>query len=229
MTGINGIRRESQRAKPHGAGPEHQVPEGWYLMSTEMVERMLERRRAGSVDVVPPDALHLTIEEALAYRDGGNFPDEHGRTLRLLLLARDRDEVRNLSTKRLQFEPDYHEAPAWRREGSKPVTVVPLREEIEPAGDGPWWEEPELAAMESEWQTDGMIDGLQIPSDLRGLVYKTILSLRAARRDVTVETVCDSLARWLLPAQAAEIRSALERANDSLRESPPSTTHRADT
>jgi hypothetical protein len=229
MTGGCGRGPENEVDKRHAVRSQQQAPEGWYLMSTEMVERLLELRRAGSVHVVPPDALHLTIQEALAYRDAGNLPDEHGRTLRLLLPARDRDEVRNLSTKRLHFEPDYHEAPAWRREGSKPVTVVPLREEVEPSGGGPWWEEPELAAMESEWNSGGMIDGLQIPADLRGFVYKTILSLRAARRDVTVQTVSDSLERWLLPAQAAEIRSALERANESLQQPPGQTIDRAET
>jgi hypothetical protein len=227
MTGADRTGQDNESSERHGGGREQHVPEGWYLMATEMVERLLELRRAGSVDAMPPDALHLTIEEALAYRDAGNLPDDHGRTLRLLLLARDRNEVRNLSSKRLHFEPDYHEAPAWRREGSKPVTVVPLREEMESSGGGPWWEEPELAAMESEWNYGGMIDGLQIPADLRGFVYKTILSLRAARRDVTVQTVSDSLARWLLPEQAAEIRSALERANESLQQPPGQTIDRA--
>jgi hypothetical protein len=209
---------ESEGGKWHGRGPEHQLAEGWYLMSPEMIERLLERRRVGSVDVLPSDAVHLTIEEALAYRDAGNVPDELGRTLRLLLLARDRDEVRNLSTKRLRFEPDYHGAPDWRREDSKPVTVVPLREEMEPSSGGPWWEEADLAALESEWRTDGSIDGLRIPADLRGFVYKTILSLRAARRDVTVQTVSNSLARWLSPAEAARIRFALEQANPSFQQ-----------
>jgi hypothetical protein len=199
-----------------GAGTHEQVTEGWYLMSTEMVERLVELRRARYLDVLPPGALHLTIEEALAYRDAGNIPDQQGRTLRLLLLARDRDEVRNLSTKRLHFEPDYHDAPMWRREGSRPVTVVPLREEMEPAIDDAWWNEPQLAAMESEWRESGSVEGLPIPADYRGFVYKTILSLRAAGRDVTVQTIANSLARWLLPAEAAEIRSALERADPSL-------------
>jgi hypothetical protein len=203
----------SENGPGQHAGLEEQVVEGWYLMSTEMVERFVARRRARSVDVLPSDALRLTVEEALAYRDAGNVPDERGRSLRLLLQARDRDEVRNLSTKRMHFEPDYHSAPAWRRAGSKPVTIVPLRDEMEPFSGGAWWEEPDLAAMETEWQKHGAIDGLQIPADLRGLLYKTILSLRAARRDVTAQTVADSLARWLLPEEAAEIRSALERAN----------------
>ncbi|MEA2509657.1 MAG: hypothetical protein QOG21_1739 [Actinomycetota bacterium] len=215
MTSADGTERAARGNDQHGAGTEEEVAEGWYLMSTDMVEQLLIRRRGRSADVLPTDALHLTIEEALTYRDAGNVPDERGRTLRLLLLARDRDEVRDLPTKRARFEPDYHEAPAWRREGSKPVTVVPLREEMEPYEGAAWWEEPDLAALESQWRASGAIDGVRIPGDLRGFVYKTILSLRAAGRDVNVQTIADSLTRWLLPGEAAELRSALERANGS--------------
>lgn len=200
---------------PAGKDTREEVTEGWYLMSTSTLEQLLSRLRARSSDVLPPGALHLTLEEALAYRDAGNLPDQEGRTLRLLLHARDREEVRRLSEKRLHFEPDYHEAPRWRREGSKPVTVVPLRGDVAPAKDAAWWEEPDLASMEAEWTASGAVDGLRIPEEYRGFVYKTILSLRAAGRDVTVQTVVDSVSRWLLPAETAEIRSALERANRS--------------
>jgi hypothetical protein len=215
MTGTNRADRAANGGNGHERGAEELVAEGWYLMSTEMLERLLSRLRARSPDVLPSGAVRLTTEEALAFRDAGNLPDERGRTLRLLLLARDRDEVRDLPNKRSRFEPDYHEAPGWRKEGSKPVTMVPLRDEREPSDGVPWWEEPDLAALESEWRAGGEVGGVQIPADYRGFVYKTILSLRAAGRDVTVQTIADSLARWLLPPEAAEIRSALERANTS--------------
>jgi hypothetical protein len=155
------------------------------------------------------------VAEALAYRNAGNVPDEHDRSLRLLLFARDRHELRNLSAKRARFEPDFHEAPTWRREGSRPVNVVPLRTDVEAADDHAWWDDPELAALESEWAGSGAIEGLRIPEAYRGFVYKTILSLRAGGRAVTVESVADSVARWLAPEEAAEIRSALQRANAS--------------
>jgi hypothetical protein len=188
------------------------VAEGWYLMSTRELERMVLWLRSASTEPAP-EPTRLTIEEALAYRDAGNLPDQHGRTLRLLLHARDRQEVRDLSLRRLLFEPDYHDAPTWRRQGSKPINVVPLWSDHETSEEHPWWEEPDLAALESEWLTTGGIDGLRIPAAYRGFVYKTILSLRAAGRPVSIDSVADSLARWLAPEEVAEIRSALESAN----------------
>jgi hypothetical protein len=188
------------------------VAEGWYLMSTLELERILLWLRSPSNEPAP-EPTRLTIEEALAYRDAGNLPDEHGRTLRLFLLARDRQEVRDLSLRRLDFEPDYHDAPTWRRQGSKPINVVPLPSDSKAPEGRPWWEEPDLAALESEWLTTGGIDGLRIPAAYRGFVYKTILSLRAAGRPVSIDSVADSLARWLAPEEVAEIRSALESAN----------------
>jgi hypothetical protein len=184
-------------------------------MSTEEIERLLRWWRTPTADPDAFPAARLTIEEALAYRDAGNVPDEHGRTLRLLLLARDRDEVRDLSIKRARYEPDYHDAPGWRREGSKPVNVVPLGSERGPSEERPWWEEPELAALESEWAATGAVGGLRIPEAYRGFVYKTILSLRAAGRPVDVQSIADSVARWMAPEEVAEIRSALESANRS--------------
>lgn len=189
--------------------------EGWYLMSTEELERMLRWWRTPAGDPDPVPAVRLTIEEALAYRDAGNVPDEHGRTLRLLLLARDRDEVRELAIKRARYEPDYHDAPAWRREGSKPVNVVPLGSTRGSSEERPWWKEPELAALESEWAATGAVEGVRIPEAYRGFVYKTILSLRAAGRPVGVQSIADSVARWMAPEEVAEIRSALESANRS--------------
>jgi hypothetical protein len=189
--------------------------EGWYLMSTEELERMLRWWRTPAAGPDPLPAVRLTIEEALAHRDSGNVPDEHGRTLRLLLLARDRDEVRNLAIKRARYEPDYLDAPVWRREGSKLVNVVPLGGNRGSSQERPWWEEPELAALESEWAATGAIEGLHIPEAYRGFVYKTILSLRAAGRPVDVQSIADSVARWMAPEEVAEIRSALESANRS--------------
>jgi hypothetical protein len=52
-----------------------------------------------------------------------------------------------------------------------------------------------------------------IPGAYRGFVYKTVVSLRSAGRDVTVDSVADSVARWLEPARVAELRAALEDAN----------------
>jgi hypothetical protein len=211
VTSPNSGRRE-------GAGTERGTPglaEGWYLLSTQELERILRWWRDSPSEECPLAAEQLTVEDALAYRDGGNVPDERDRSLRLLLFARDRNELLNLSSKRARFEPDFHDAPSWRREGSRPVNVVPLRRDVEAADARPWWDDPELAAMESEWAGTGAIEGLCIPETYRGFVYKTILSLRAGGRAVTVESVADSVARWLAPEEAAEIRAALQRANAS--------------
>jgi hypothetical protein len=192
------------------AGQE--LSEGWYLMNTGDLERELRRRRGESSERGEA-VVRLTVGEALAYRDAGNLPDEHGRTLRLVLLARNRAEVRGLPHRRALYEPDYQAAPTWRREGSRPINVVPLGETTEPSADLPWWEEPELAALESEWLATGAIRGLRIPEAYRGFLYKTILTLRADNQEVTVAALADSLARWLIPRVAAEVRSALEAAN----------------
>jgi hypothetical protein len=189
------------------------LAEGWYLMSTEDLERELIRRRSPEVQTGTSRAVRLTVPEALAYRDDGNLPDGYGRTLRLLLRASTPDEVKQLSTRRLLFEPDYLEGPSWRKEGSKPVNVVPLIGETSASEHGPWWEEPDLAALESEWCATGAVDGVRVPADYRGFVYKTILALRGSGRAVTVDRIIGSLTRWLGPREIAEIRSALEREN----------------
>ena len=189
-----------------------QLREGWYLMSLGELERELRRFREQEMHD-DPSAVPLSIPEAIAYRNAGNLPDEQGRSLRLVLYARDPEEVRNLPQKRARFEPDYQEAPNWRRPGSKPVNVVPLRARFPASRERAWWEEPDLAALESEWVASGAIDGLRIPAPYRGFLYKTILALRAEGGEVTVDSVGDSLARWLLPQEAAEIRSALAKAN----------------
>jgi hypothetical protein len=201
-------------ASPRSSERE-ELTEGWYLMSTSDLERELAHRRGTKAGAASSGALRLTVAEALAYRDAGNLPDEQGRTLRLLLFARDHDEVRNLPLQRTLYEPDYHDPPKWRRQGSKPVNVVPLRDEMVPSNEMPWWEEPDVAALESEWLATGSIEGLRIPGDYRGFIYKTILSLRAQGREITATGVADSLARWLRPEDSARIRKALVEANAS--------------
>jgi hypothetical protein len=189
------------------------LAEGWYLMNTPDLERELIRGRLRETTAGIERAMRLTIEEALTFRDAGNVPDEHGRTLRLVLMARNPSEVRELPTRRLLFEPDYLDRPKWRREGSKPVNVVPVGAGMHVSSQEPWWEEPELAALESDWLATGTVDGLRVPEKYRGFVYKTILTLRGAGREVTIDGIVDSLARWLGPGETVEIRSALEQEN----------------
>jgi hypothetical protein len=186
--------------------------EGWYLMSTADLENELARWRDPAAPLPPSNAAPLSVEEALAYRDAGNLPDEHGRTLRLVLLARDLDEVRALGRKRIEFEPDYHDAPAWRREGSAPVNVVPLRSPGVRGDDSPWWESPDVAPLEAEWRATGRIAGLTVPAEYRGFVLKTVVSLREAGRAVDAGAVEASLSRWLAPEQVREIADAIRGA-----------------
>src|SRR5918997_3971129 len=95
-------------------------------MNLEELQQELRRLRAPT-ETPPSGALPLSPEEALARRDAGNPPDGSGRTLRLVLHVSDPPEPGALERKRLLFEPDYHRAPTWRRHGSMPVNVVPLR------------------------------------------------------------------------------------------------------
>ncbi len=191
--------------------PTGVIEEGWYLMNTEELEQELARFRGDRAE--PSMALKLTTSEALAYRNAGNLADDHGRRLRLVLRVRDATDLGALDEKRLAFEPDYHDAPAWRVEGSKPVNVVPLRDPgIEPVTADAWWEQPEVAALESEWRKLGAIDGVPIPADYRGFVFKTILSLRAAGRPITRDSIVASIARWLDPSTTSEVSAALEEA-----------------
>ncbi|MDQ4124485.1 MAG: hypothetical protein M3134_02645 [Actinomycetota bacterium] len=181
-------------------------------MSTADLERELALWRDPGAAGPPSNAIPLSVEEAISYRDAGNLPDEHGRTLRLVLYARDLDEVRALGRKRLQFEPDYHDAPAWRREGSAPVNVVPLRGP-DVAGDAsPWWESPDVASLEEEWRATGRIAGLSVPAEYRGFVLKTVVGLRDAGIPVDVDSVAASLSRWLAPEQVREISDAIRGA-----------------
>ncbi len=188
------------------------LQEGWYLMSTASLERELIFWRTSSgrpAENVQP----LTIEEALAFRNAGNVPDELERTLRLVLHVNSDEDLQSLDRKRLAFEPDYLDAPTWRREGSKPVNVVPLRPAIVDGTAQPWWENDATAELEGEWQTHGTAAGLKVPGDYRGFVFKTVLALQNGGREVTVDSVCDAIARWVSPDQVEEIRTALRNAN----------------
>ncbi|HEX2236602.1 MAG TPA: hypothetical protein VHK89_10030 [Actinomycetota bacterium] len=191
------------------------LEEGWYLMSAAEVEAELARLRDPSRPAT--GARRLSSQDALARRDAGNVPDGEGRSLRLVL-HNDRPGVPGaVEARRLRFEPDYHDAPRWRRHGSVPVTVVPLA--VGPRRSSPapesWLDDPALAALESEWRATGAVAGLAVPPDLRGFVFKTVLALRAGGVEVSPATVSDSIARWVPPHVAEEIRAALTRANAS--------------
>ncbi len=188
------------------------LPEGWYLMSVAELERELRRFRDGLAP--SPEVRPISVSEALTRRIAGNLPDEAGRTLRLVLHVRSPSEAAELGRRRLEFEPDFHDAPSWRGPGSVPVNVVPLR--LHPPGPErheAWWEDPAVAALEAEWQRTGRVGGIAVPESYRSFVYKTVLALETAGRAVTLEAVCDSIARWLDPAETAALRSALRSAN----------------
>lgn len=180
-------------------------------MSVRDLEIELAALRDGAAAAVS-NALPLTVAEALEFRNNGNVPDGSGRTLRLVLALDDEP----LSSKRLRYEPDYHAEPSWRRDGSKPINIVPIpsdRLQANAAADLAWWEQPDVADLEREWQQSGAVGGLRIPAGYRSFVLKTIASLQSAGIDVTVESVAGSLARWLSPGQVSEIRTALTEAN----------------
>ena len=193
------------------------LTEGWYLMSTHDLERELARRRGE--DVEPTNALPLTIEEALAYKAAGNLPDELGRTLRLVLPVASTSDLEELDATRARFEPDLHEAPTWRGPGSKPINVVPLRaHDVAGPRSGPWWEQPDVAALEGEWRATGTVEGVRVPSEYRSFVYKTVLSLKRAQRPVTLDSVLASIARWVPEDDLGRIASALQQANRAPRD-----------
>ena len=181
-------------------------------MSAHDLEIELRRWREPDAAVEASNAKQLDVPDALAYRDAGNLPDGLGRSLRLVLHVNDAAELSYLQQKRLGFEPDFHDAPTWRREGSKPVNVVPLRRaDVKGAGGRAWWDDPDVALLEEEWSRTGMVEGMRVPGEIRSFVYKTVLSLRSAGREVTPESVADSIARWLSPEEAAQIKAALEQ------------------
>lgn len=199
--------------------------EGWYLMSPADLEAELLRWRVPSAEAPPSNASPLSVDDALAYRNAGNLPDELGRSLRLVLLLDDRSDLGSVAVRRLRYEPDYHEAPHWRRVGSKPVNVVPLtppsQERSQHPSPRPWWEQPDVAALEEEWRSTGAVAGINVPAEHRGFVYKTVIALRAAGKEISPTTVADSVARWLPPDDARRLRDALLDANRS-RYEPPS-------
>lgn len=187
------------------------LDEGWYLMSTDDLERELARVRDPDADTLPSNALKLTIEQALTFRNSGNLPDDEGRTLRLVLRVERAGDLRAFEAKRMLYEPDFHDRPRWRRPGSKPVNVVPLRAPgIAGEPSGPWWDQPELKALEDEWRASGTVAGMPVPGAYRGFVHKTVLSLRAAGREITPDTVADSISRWLSPEETEQLRAALK-------------------
>lgn len=191
------------------------MDEGWYLMSVTDLERELVRWRHPSRDLPPSNARRLSTSEALAYRDRGNLEDELGRTLRLVLRIDDQPDAGSLESKRRRYEPDFLDAPEWRRVGSHKINVIPLRarDEVSPAVPDAWWEDPEMGALEEEWSAHGTAAGLVVPGEWRGFVFKTVAALRASGRPVTPDAVGDSVARWLSPEDAERVRASLRAAN----------------
>ena len=187
--------------------------EGWWLMSVSDLETELARRRGE--DRPPSNAEPLSTEKALAFRNRGNVPDEMGRSLRLVLEIEDRTDLESLDQKRLAFEPDFQSAPEWRRQGSKPVNVVPFTTGSVSGSAQSWWDDPEMAALESEWNATGSLSGVRIPGEYRGFIYKTVALLRKTGSEVTVPSITDSISRWLTPEQTTEIRRSLEAINQS--------------
>ena len=191
-----------------------ELTDGWYLMSTADLERELARWRAPETNAEPSHARRLSVAQALEFRDAGNLPDEFDRTLRLVLRIDDTGELANLEERRLEFEPDYQDAPTWRREGSRPINVVPLRRPgIEPVTEGAWWENPELAELEREFADRGSAAGVRVPGEYCGFIFKTVLSLRSQGSEVNPTTISDSIARWLSPEDAARIARELNDLN----------------
>lgn len=182
-------------------------------MSTRDLEDVLGRMRSSEPAEAATTASPLSIEAALAYRDAGNIPDARDRSLRLVLHVH--DEGPSIEAKRLLYEPDYLDAPRWRRAGSRPVNVVPLRatRKADSSTSGAWWEMPDVAGLEEEWRRTGKVDGVVVPGAIRSFVFKTVVTLRAAARPVTPDSIADAVSRWLDPAQAEEIRSLLRHAN----------------
>jgi hypothetical protein len=190
------------------------LDEGWYLMSVRDLEIELALHR-GKTRTETSNAQPVTIGDALAFKAAGNIPDSLGRSLRLVLhVASDRDAAR-IGERRLSWEPDLHDAPSWRRDGSVPINVVPLRSGREGPGaaNESWLDDPDLAALEDEWRATGAVAGVRIPADYRAFVYKTVLALRSSGRDVTISSIVDSVRRWLREEDALELRNALEDVN----------------
>lgn len=186
-------------------------------MTVAELEQELRRFRHGPGAAPPSGAPRLSVAEALAYRNAGNLPDERGRTLRLVLHVDSEDDLYALDRKRLAYEPDYLDPPTWRRPGSAPVNVVPLRSAAISGRAQSWWEDPQVGKLEERWRTDGTVAGIAVPAEYRSFVYKTVLQLRAAGREVTVDSLAGAIARWTSEADARAIRAALEEANRKAR------------
>lgn len=186
------------------------LEEGWYLMSVPDLERELRRWRTGE-GPSGENVERLSTEEALAFRNAGNVPDQWGRSLRIVLHVMSEEDLRALDRKRARFEPDYLDAPTWRRAGSLPVNVVPLRPPSVVGDARPWWEDERIAPLELEWRATGEVRGIAVPAEARGFVWKAIIALEAAGREVTTQTISNAVARWLDPEQVDELRAALER------------------
>lgn len=196
------------------AGTDSVISEGWYLMSVADLELELEQWRNPERDLPPSNAARLAVEDALAFRDAGNLPDELGRSLRLVLEVHRPEDLSYLQSKRLEYEPDFHDAPDWKRDGSRPVNVVPLRApEVAGKHGDSWLEDDELAALEDEWRRTGAVSGLKVPDEYRGFVYKTVLALREAGKEVSADSVADSISRWLSTEESERIRRALHAVN----------------
>ena len=188
--------------------------EGWYLMSPRDVEIELRRwREEGASE--PSNAVALTQAEAMSYRDAGNVPDELDRSLRLVLIVSSTEELLALDDKRLVHEPDVHQAPTWRRDGSRPINVVPLRRH---GVAGPtleaWTDDEDMARLESEWRATGRVRGIAVDAGIRGFVYKTVVALERAEREVTAASITDSLRRWLAPEDVERVRAGLDPPRD---------------
>lgn len=183
-------------------------------MSVRDLEIELARRRGE--DRPASNAKPLPIENALDFRNRGNLSDDLDRTLRLVLRIDSPADLKALDTKRLHYEPDFHRAPTWRREGSKPVNVVPLTAtDVASPEPRSWWDDPEMARLESEWRETGAIEGIRVPAEYRSFVYKTVALLRKTGSEISVGSISDSIARWLSPEEAALIRESLLSENEA--------------
>ncbi len=186
--------------------------DGWYMMTNDEVVREVQRWKADPESAFA-DFTRLSVSDALSHRNAGNFPDYEGRSLRLVITVDANGGVDQVSEMRAEFEPDFHDAPNWRKPASKPVNVVPLRARASSPGhveEEPWWEDADVAPLEAEWKRSGTVEGLSVPGEFRGFVYKTVIALRAAGREITADSVADSVARWLDPLDADRLRRALK-------------------
>ena len=191
--------------------------DGWYLMTPDEVVREVGRWK-DSPETAFTSYRRLSNQEAIAYRNAGNVPDDEGRSLRLVITVDEAAGVDSVAKRRADFEPDFHDAPRWRREGSKPVNVVPLRaRRPSPEASGSpegWWEDDKVAPLEAEWRASGTVAGLRVPGEFRSFVYKTVIALRASGREVTAESVLDSVARWVPESDVSRLRRAFTDARD---------------